>query len=355
MTEARYWTPTSEPGGLRCTLCPHGCALRPGASGRCGARANVGGRLHLLTWGRSSGFCIDPVEKKPFAHVLPGSASLSFGGFGCNLSCACCQNWEISRTRGAHGPVHRAADIAAAARREGCRSVAITYNEPLIALEWASEVAAAARAEGLRVLGVSAGYLAEAARPEFFACFDAVNLDLKAFSDDTYRRLCGARLAPVLETLKYGVRASRAWIEITTLVIPGVNDGDAEIAALAEWIAAELSPEVPLHLSAFHPAHRMRDRPPTPAATLVRARDRARAEGLKFVYVGNLAVADGGITRCPGCGRAAIARDGAALAAYGLDDAGRCRECGTAIPGVFDGPPGDWGNRRRPLAIPANS
>lgn len=356
MTEARYWQPIAGEGEIRCTLCPHRCAIRPGGSGRCGARANQGGRLHLLTWGRSSGFCIDPVEKKPFAHVLPGSATLSFGGFGCNLACACCQNWEISRARGGHGPRFRAEDIAAAAVREGCRSVALTYNEPLIALEWAAEVAAAARTEGLRVLGVSAGYLGEEARPEFFDVFDAVNLDLKAFSDATYRRLCGAHLDPVRETLKYGVTASRAWIEITTLVIPGVNDGDAEIAALAEWIAAELSPEVPLHLSAFHPAHRMADTPPTPAATLLRARDLARAAGLKFVYVGNLAVAEGETTRCPGCGAAVLVREAYDLAAFALDGSGRCRACGTALPGIFDGPPGDWGGRRRRIAIPpANS
>lgn len=355
MTEARYWQPHGDSGGVRCTLCPHACVIGPGAAGRCGARVNAGGRLHLSTWGRSSGFCIDPVEKKPFAHVLPGSATLSFGGFGCNLACACCQNWAISGARGGHGPAYDAEAIAAAAPREGCRSVAITYNEPLIALEWATEVAAAVRGRGLRMLGVSAGYLAEAARPEFFAAFDAVNIDLKAFSDSTYRRLCGARLGPVLDTLRHGVHASPAWIEITTLVIPGVNDGDAEIAALAAWIAAELSPDVPLHLSAFHPAHRMRDRPPTPPATLRRARDLARAEGLRFVSLGNLADAEEETTRCPGCGAAALVRAGYDLIACHLDDRGRCRACGTALPGVFDGPPGDWGGRRRAVTIPSKS
>ena len=280
MSQARYWHPTSPKGNLVCGLCPHRCALRPGATGRCGARANVDGHLELLTWGRNAVVCIDPIEKKPLHHFLPGTPTLSFGGFGCNLSCSCCQNWELSRHRGGVArPVQTPDDIAEAAERKGCRSVAMTYNEPTIALEYASAVAEACRARQIRPVGVSAGYVAEVARPEFFRSFDAVNIDLKAFSEDFYKRYCGAHLAPVLETLAYGARETRTWIEVTTLLIPGLNDTDAEVGALARWIAETLSPDVPLHLSAFHPDHKLADVPPTPPETLRRARDVARAHG----------------------------------------------------------------------------
>lgn len=353
MTEARYWQPIGSDGEIRCTLCPHRCTIAPGGSGRCGARANLDGRLHLLTWGQSSGFVIDPVEKKPLYHFLPGAPVLSFGGWGCNLACACCQNWQLSRGRApaAKAPV-APEEIAYAAVRKGCRAVAVTYNEPLIALEYAVAVAQACHASQVRAVAVTAGFVAAEARAEFFAAFDAVNVDLKAFSDDFYRRHCGGRLQPVLETLRHIARASRTWLEITTLVIPGLNDGDAEIAALARWIATELSPEVPLHLSAFHPEHEMRDRPPTPPETLRRARAVARAEGLKFVYIGNLADAEGETTRCPACGAAAIVRDRYEIRSCALDPRGHCTACGARLPGVFDGWAGNWGRRFVPVEVP---
>lgn len=356
MSQARYWQATSPDGDLVCTLCPHRCALRPGATGRCGARANIDGRLHLLTWGRNATACIDPIEKKPLHHFLPGTPTLSFGGFGCNLSCSCCQNWTLSRHRGTvDAPVSPPEAIARAAVRNGCRSVAMTYNEPAIALEYASAVADACRALHVRPVGVSAGYVAEAARPEFFNSFDAVNIDLKGFSEAFYRRYCGGHLEPVLETLRYGAQETRTWIEVTTLLIPGLNDSDAEVAALARWIAVEMSPEVPLHLSAFHPDHKLKDVPPTPPETLRRARAVAQAEGLAFVYTGNIDDPDGETTLCPGCGAAAIRRDRYEIREYGLDPHGRCIRCGTQLPGVFDGPPGNWGRRRQPVAMPGPS
>jgi pyruvate formate lyase activating enzyme len=354
MSQARYWQAASAPGDVVCTLCPHRCALRPGATGRCGARANVDGRLELLTWGRNAVVCIDPIEKKPLYHFLPGTPTLSFGGFGCNLSCSCCQNWELSRHRGGiDRPVDTPEAIAAAAVRKGCRSVAMTYNEPAIALEYASAVADACRAVGVRPVGVSAGYVSEAARPEFFRSFDAVNIDLKAFSESFYKRHCHAHLAPVLETLKYAATETRTWVEVTTLLIPGLNDGDAEVAALARWIAEEMSPTVPLHLSAFHPDHKLMDVPPTPPATLRRARAVARAEGLAFVYTGNIDDPEGETTLCPGCGAPTLRRDRYEILGHGLDPHGRCVRCDTQLPGVFDGPPGNWGRRRQAVIMPA--
>lgn len=353
MSQARYWHPASTKGDLVCTLCPHRCHLKSGAVGRCGARANAAGRLDLRTWGRSAALCIDPVEKKPLYHFLPGTPTLSFGGFGCNLSCSCCQNWQISRHRGtidvrALTP-EQIADVAV---RKGCRSVAMTYNEPAIALEYATAVAAACRARNIRPVGVSAAYLAEAALPEFFAAFDAVNIDLKAFSEDFYRRYCGGHLEPVLDALRHGARQTRTWIEVTTLLIPGLNDSDAEVAALARWIVAEMSPEVPLHLSAFHPDHKLKDIPPTPPDTLRRARAIARAEGLAFVYTGNIDDPPGETTFCTGCGTALIRRDRTEIREHALDPHGRCARCDTRLPGVFDGPPGNWGRRRQPVTMP---
>ena len=349
---ARFWHRLGD-GRLQCDLCPHRCRLRDGQRGRCFVRARHGDRLVLTTYGRASGFCVDPIEKKPLHHVLPGSSVLSFGTAGCNLSCRFCQNWELSTSREIDTLAEHAApaDIAAAAETLDCASVAFTYNDPVIFHEYAVDVAAACRARGIRTVAVTAGFVEPEPRREFYAAMDAANIDLKAFTSGFYRRLCGARLEPVLDTLRYVAHETDVWIEVTTLLIPGHNDSDAEVASLADWIATELGPDVPLHLTAFHPAHRMTDVPPTPPTTLRRARRVALSCGLRFVYTGNVRDLDGGATTCPGCGTAVIVRDGYSLVRHHLDDRGYCRACGTRLPGIFEGPQGDWGERRRRVTI----
>jgi len=313
-------------------------------------RTNEGGELVLTTYGRSSGFCVDPIEKKPLNHFHPGSATLSFGTAGCNLACRFCQNWDISKSRDTDTLAATATpeEIAARAVALGCRSVAFTYNDPVIFAEYAIDTAVACHARGIETVAVTAGYIHPEPRAELFDHMDAANVDLKGFTDRFYRKLARGRLEPVLDTLRYLVHESACWVEITTLLIPGWNDADNEIRGEAEWIRDQLGPEVPLHLTAFHPAWRMVDTPATPPATVRRAREIARAAGLAFVYTGNIHDPEGGTTYCPNCGVAVIERDGYQLTAYRLTD-GRCSGCHTPIPGRFDPTPGHWGPRRRPV------
>jgi len=349
---ARHWHALDD-GRLQCDVCPRLCRLHDGQRGLCFVRARDGDRMVLTTWGRSSGFCVDPIEKKPLNHFLPGTPVLSFGTAGCNLTCKFCQNWDISKSR-EMDTLADAADpdtIARAARALGCRSVAFTYNDPVIFLEYALDVAAACRARGVRTLAVTAGYVCPDPRAEFFAAIDAANVDLKGFTEDFYRRVCGGRLAPVLETLEYLRHETRVWLEITTLLIPGENDSDAELDALTGWVADRLGLGVPLHFTAFHPDWKMRDVAATPAATLARARAIARRNGLRHVYTGNVHDSDGQSTYCHGCGERLIARDWYVLGDWQLDGAGHCLRCGTPCAGVFDGPPGTWGARRRPVRL----
>ncbi len=332
---ARWWRSLGD-GRLGCELCPRGCRLRDGQDGFCRSRGNRGGVMRLLAHGRTSGFAVDPIEKKPLAQFLPGTRVLSFGTVGCNLACRFCQNWRITRARAARPdpePV-APAQIAAAARRERCASVAFTYNDPVVFAEYALEVAAACRAAGVRTVAVTAGYLGPAARAEFFAGMDAANVDLKAFTEGFYRRWCGASLGTVLDTLEWLHRQTRVWLEVTTLLIPGLNDTDAELERASDWFAAHLGPDVPWHFSAFHPDGAMRDRPPTSLETLRRARRIAQGKGLRYVYTGNLRDRDGERTWCPHCGRCVIDRDGFRLLAN-LVRGGRCEFCGGAIAGVF--------------------
>ncbi len=354
---ARYWHPLAD-GRLQCDLCPRECRLRDGQRGFCFVRANAGGRLVLTTDGRSSGFCIDPIEKKPLNHFHPGTSVLSFGTAGCNLGCKFCQNWDISTSR----EMDRLADeasgeqIARAASGNGCASVAYTYNDPVIFAEYALDVARACRARGLNNVAVTAGYVNPEARNDFFAGMDAANVDLKAFDDDFYRRVTGGRLAPVLDTLTYLRHETHVWLEVTTLLIPGHNDSDDELRAQASWMVRELGPDVPLHFSAFHPDHRMRHVPRTPASTLMRAREIALAAGLRYVYTGNVHDRRGGTTFCPGCARPLIERDWYALLRFDLDvtdGRGRCPHCATEIAGVFETEPGDFGPRRIPIRLSA--
>ncbi|HIJ64072.1 MAG TPA: AmmeMemoRadiSam system radical SAM enzyme [Rhodospirillaceae bacterium] len=348
----RFWHPT-EDGRIQCDLCPRFCRLHDGQRGLCFVRAADGGGMVLTTYGRSSGFCVDPIEKKPLNHFLPGTPVLSFGTAGCNLTCKFCQNWDISKAREIDrlNDAASPAAIAAAARRLGCRSVAFTYNDPVIFLEYAVDVARECRALGIRTVAVTAGYITPEARGEFFSAMDAANVDLKGFTEDFYQRLCSGSLQPVLDTLTYLRHETSVWFEITTLLIPGENDGDDELRRLAGWIAATLGVDVPLHFSAFHPDWKMTGKPPTPAATLVRARALAMEEGLRFVYTGNVHDRQGGSTWCPGCGRLLVERDWYRLGAWGLDPAGCCVGCGLSIPGHFEAVPGDWGPKRLPVRL----
>ena len=351
-TPTRHWRRLDD-GRVQCDVCPRHCRLHEGQRGLCFVRGRDRKGVELYTYGRSSGFCVDPVEKKPLNHFLPGSSVLSFGTAGCNLACRFCQNWDMSKSREMDTLADAASpdELARTARRLGCASVAFTYNDPTVFMEYAIDVADACRAEGVRTVAVTAGYICPEPRREFFAAMDAANVDLKAFTERFYRNVCGAELAPVLETLEYVKRETRTWLEITTLLIPGENDSDAELDAMTRWIAAHLGPEVPLHFSAFHPDWKMVDHPATPPATLTRARRIAMHNGLRYVYTGNVHDRAGGSTWCHGCGELLIERDWYELGRWGLTPAGCCAGCGTKIPGVFAAQPGTWGARRMPVQL----
>jgi pyruvate formate lyase activating enzyme len=347
-----YWHDRPD-GRIQCDVCPRACRLHEGQRGLCFVRARVEDQIVLTTYGRSSGFCVDPVEKKPLNHFLPGSAVLSFGTAGCNLACKFCQNWDISKSReidtlaDAAGPK----TLARLAQQAGCPSVAFTYNDPVIFWEYAADVADACHERGIKAIAVTAGYMEPAPRAEFYQHIDAANVDLKAFTEEFYRKVCAARLADVLDTLTYLRHETDVWMEITTLLIPGRNDSATEIDAESAWIADNLGPDVPLHFTAFHPDYKMMEVPPTPPETLRRARDIARGHGLRYVYTGNVHDAEGGTTYCPGCGRAVVVRDWYQMRRYQLTDGGRCVSCGTPLAGVFDGPAGQWGARQLPLSV----
>jgi pyruvate formate lyase activating enzyme len=334
---ARWWS--SVPGEqlrFRCELCPRACELGPGQRGFCYVRLATEAGLVLDTYGRSSGFAVDPIEKKPLYHFLPGSSVLSFGTAGCNLGCRFCQNWDLSRARSAdRAQAHASpAQIAALAGRQGCASVAFTYNEPIVFAEYAIDTALACREAGIRTVAVSAGYIEPEPREAFFGVMDAANVDLKSFRDDFYRRLCGARLGPVLDTLRYLASETELLLEITTLLIPGENDGDGELAELCAFVAGELGPEVPLHFSAFHPTYKLTDRPRTPHATQQRARGIALEHGLKHVYLGNVYDPEASSTHCAACGERLIERAGYKLGERRLAG-GACARCGERLHGVF--------------------
>ena len=353
----RYWRALPD-GRVQCDLCPRECRLRDGQRGLCFVRAAQDGGMVLTTYGRSSGFCIDPIEKKPLNHFLPGTPVLSFGTAGCNLTCKFCQNWDISKSREMDRLMDSAAPqaIAEAAVANACRSVAYTYNDPVIFLEYAVDVAAACRARGVANVAVTAGYIGSGAREEFFGAMDAVNLDLKGFTEDFYRTLCTGRLETVKETAVHIKHHTGAWLELTTLLIPGQNDGDAELAALTEWVMEALGPDTPLHFTAFHPDYKMRDLPRTPPETLLRAHAIARRTGLHYVYTGNIHHEPTGSTYCPGCGTKLIGRDWHRITSWGVENSGlgqggHCTACGTAIAGRFERRPGTWGRRRQPVRL----
>jgi pyruvate formate lyase activating enzyme len=350
----KYWH-TLEDGRIQCDVCPRACKLREGQRGVCFIRAREDDQVVLTSYGRSSGYCVDPIEKKPLNHFLPGTPVLSFGTAGCNLACRFCQNWDISKSKEIDTLADEASPeaIAGAAHDLGCRSVAFTYNDPVIFHEYAIDVADACHELGVRAVAVSAGYVCAAPRAEFYAHMDAANIDLKGFTEEFYRHTAAGSLAPVLETLEYLRHETDVWFELTTLLIPGLNDADAELDEMTTWVVEHLGPDVPMHFTAFHPDYKLLDRPPTPPSTLTRARDIARGNGVRFAYTGNVHDATGGTTSCPSCGTALIERDWYELRAWRLTPAGGCPACGTTLPGVFEPSPGTWGPRRMPVRIGA--
>lgn len=348
----RYWH-LLEDGRIQCDVCPRACKLRDGQRGLCFVRAREGDEIVLTTYGRSSGFCVDPIEKKPLNHFLPGTSVLSFGTAGCNLSCRFCQNWDISKSREWDTLADAASPetIAEAAARLGCSSVAFTYNDPVIFLEYAIDVADACRERGIKSVAVTAGYMCAEPRVDFYEHMDAANVDLKGFTESFYSDICAGHLEPVLETLEYLKHETDVWFEITNLLIPGLNDSDAEIDGMTSWVVERLGPDVPMHFTAFHPDYKMLDRPPTPASTLTRARAIALANGVRYAYTGNVHDSAGGSTYCAGCGTRLIERDWYRLGGYRVTADGCCEACGAPLPGDFAGAPGTWGPRRLPVRL----
>ncbi len=348
----KYWH-LLEDGRVQCDLCPRFCKLKEDQRGLCFVRGNLGGRIVLATYGRSSGFCVDPIEKKPLNQFLPGTPILSFGTAGCNLACKFCQNWDISKSRELDTLLDQATPelIARVAHDLGCRSVAYTYNDPVIFHEYAIDVAKACRELGIRSVAVTAGYVSAEPRREFYQYMDAANVDLKAFTDEFYHKVTGGHLQPVLDTLLYLKHETSVWFELTTLIIPGLNDSAEEIDAMTRWVVQELGPDVPMHFTAFHPDWKMQDYPPTPLATLVGARSIAMENGVRYAYTGNVHDPEGQSTYCHHCGQKLIGRDWYVLSDWNLTADGHCNNCGTPCAGVFEAEPGSWGAKRLPVRL----
>lgn len=348
----QFWHKLDD-GRIQCDVCPRFCKLHEGQQGLCFVRANQNDQIVLTTYGRSSGYCVDPIEKKPLNHFLPGTPVLSFGTAGCNLACKFCQNWDMSKAREMDVLADEAPPevIALAAKELGCSSVAYTYNDPVIFLEYAVDVAKACRQQGIKSVAVTAGYITEAPRRLFFQHMDAANVDLKAFTDEYYYKLCGGHLQNILDTLMYIKHETDCWLETTTLLIPGKNDSDDELKRMTEWVVEHLGPDVPMHFSAFHPDWKMMDVPPTPPSTLTRAREIALANGVRYAYTGNVHDKAGESTYCHQCGKRVIGRDWYVLSDWHLTDDGHCEFCGAQCSGVFHGGPGHWGTKRMPVRL----
>jgi pyruvate formate lyase activating enzyme len=347
----KYWKKLPD-GKVQCLLCPRHCKLAEGVRGFCFVRACQKGTIVLTTYGRSSGFCVDPVEKKPLFHFFPGTPILSFGTAGCNLGCVFCQNWNISRSRATDQLADEASPelIAKTAQSLGCRSVAFTYNEPHIFHEYAIDTAKECRKLGIKTVAVTAGYVSPEPRKEFYEWMDATNVDLKGFTEEFYKKHTDSSLAPVLETLVYLKNDTKVWLEITTLLIPTLNDSDKELHAMTSWIVKNLGPDVPLHFTAFHPDHKLLSLPATPPETLDRARKIALANGIRYCYTGNVDNPDGEATYCHGCGKKLIGRNWYVLSTWNLKD-GKCQFCQTPCAGVFENKPGNWGAKRLPVRL----
>jgi len=348
----KYWHALAD-GRVQCDLCPRFCKLHEGQRGLCFVRACVENQVVLTSYGRSSGYCIDPIEKKPLNHFLPGTPVLSFGTAGCNLACKFCQNWDISKSRELDTLMDLASPetIARAAQKYQCRSVAFTYNDPVIFHEYAIDVADACRKLDISSVAVTAGYVCDEPRKEFYKHMDAVNVDLKAFTEEFYWKITGSHLQNVLETIEYIHNETDVWMELTTLLIPGKNDSDDELEQMTQWVIEKLGPEVPMHFSAFHPDYKMMDIASTPLTTLQRARDIAMKNGVRYAYIGNAHDKDGDSTYCHSCGNRVIERDWYELGDWQLDSRGCCKQCGTRCAGVFEEGHGDWGAKRLPIKL----
>lgn len=348
----QYWH-TLDDGRVQCDLCPRACKLHDKQQGLCFVRSALDGAVVLDTYGKSSGFCIDPIEKKPLNHFYPGSSVLSFGTAGCNLACKFCQNWDISKSRETHRLTATAMpdEIAMAAKAHHCKSIAFTYNDPVIFLEYAVDTAIACHEKNIKTVAVTAGYICEEPATDFFPHMDAVNVDLKGFTDEFYFKLCGGHLAPVLETLKYIKHETNTWLELTTLLIPGKNDSEQELEAMTQWVVENLGSDVPMHFTAFHPDWKMVNIPATPYETLSIARQIAMKNGVKYAYTGNVCDREGSSTYCPLCHTRVIERDRYQLGRWQMNETGQCQHCSTAIAGHFEAIPGNWGAKRQTLFI----
>lgn len=352
-----YWHRLDESEALdqrvQCDLCPRHCQLREGKRGVCYVRMNHGGEITLTSYGRSSGFCIDPIEKKPLNHFYPGSSVLSFGTAGCNLGCKFCQNWDISKSRQFDTLADAAMpeELAQAAKAHDCKSIAYTYNDPVIFMEYAVDVAQAAHELGVKSVAVSAGYICSEPRAEFFRHMDAANIDLKAFSERFYRKICSAHLAPVLDTLIFLKQETQVWLELTTLLIPEENDSSSELESMCRWVVEHLGPDVPIHFTAFHPDFKMLNKPRTPPETLLKAREIALKNGVRYAYVGNIFDSAHESTYCPNCHSLLLERNWYQLGRYQLNSQGLCPGCGYKVAGLWEDRVGRFGSMRIPLKM----
>ncbi|SFC43154.1 AmmeMemoRadiSam system radical SAM enzyme [Pseudoalteromonas denitrificans] len=348
----KYWHALPD-ARVQCDLCPKHCKLREGKRGACFIRMHHLGEIVLTSYGRSSGFCIDPIEKKPFNHFYPGSRVMSFGTAGCNLSCQFCQNWDMSKSRKTDTLCNRASPekIIQSALKNDCQSIAFTYNDPIIFMEYAIDIAIKAKEENINSVAVSAGYVCDKPRRDFFNHINAANIDLKAFTDTFYRKICHAQLQPVLDTLLYLHKETQVWFEITNLLIPGENDSDKELHEMCQWISENLSPNIPLHFSAFHPDFKMLNKDKTPLITLKKARTIAMNYGLNYVYCGNVFDTESDSTYCPHCKNLLIERNWYQINQYNLDNSGHCIYCNNLLSGHFNEFIHPFGARRIPIKI----
>ena len=333
---AKWWH-FNEKGETVCTLCPRYCVLADGQAGLCFVRKNIEGKLYALSYGRPTGFAIDPIEKKPLYHFLPGSEILSFGTAGCNLSCQFCQNWTMSKAKMDDlNALHATPDdVVALAKKYKVPSIAYTYNDPTVFAEYAMDISKLARKENIKSVMVTAGYIDKEARKDVYKYIDAANVDLKAFSDDFYVKLTNSHLYDVLDTLIWLRKETNVWLEITTLLIPGENDSEEELKQMTSWITDNLSDEVPLHFTAFHPDFKLTDKPRTSLQTLKNAANIAKQAGIKYIYLGNVSDSTGQTTTCPNCSQTLIKRDWHSVSINKITKEGKCPHCSTPISGVY--------------------
>lgn len=324
-------------GNIECTICPRGCRLGEGQRGFCHVRKNIEGNIVLDTYGYNTGLAIDPIEKKPLYQFYPTSGILSFGTLGCNMGCKFCQNWQTTKNKAdcKLGNKTTPEEIVKIAKQYNCKSVAFTYNDPIVFFEYAIDTAKLCRQEGIKTVVVTAGYINPEPAQEFFEYMDAANIDLKGFSERFYAKNCLAKIHPILETIKYVSNETPCHVELTTLLIEGENDSEEELQAECDWILENLGDSVPLHFSAFFPNYKVKDKKSTEFSTLMRAYNIAKNCGLKYVYTGNLTNIETSTTYCKSCKKPIIVRNGYQMLEYHLMPGGKCRYCGTQCDGRF--------------------